>query len=36
MRASHALRDRSTGRIHAYIGFLLGTLLVALLVFGRA
>jgi hydrogenase-4 component B len=32
---SHAIRARSTGRIHGYIGFVLVTLVVALLLFGR-
>ncbi|MBI2372463.1 MAG: hydrogenase 4 subunit B [Deltaproteobacteria bacterium] len=31
---SHAIRARSTGRIHSYIGFVLVTLLVTLLLFG--
>jgi hydrogenase-4 component B len=31
---SRAIRDRSTGRIYAYIGFVLGALFVALLLFG--
>ena len=31
---SRTIRLRSTGRIHAYIGFVLGALFVALLVFG--
>jgi len=35
MRVSHGLRDRSTGHVHGYIGFLLVTLLVTLVVFGR-
>jgi hydrogenase-4 component B len=32
---SHAMRARSTGRIHGYIGFVLVTLLVVLVLFGR-
>ena len=32
---SQAIRARSTGRIHGYIGFVLITLIVALLLFGR-
>ena len=32
---SHAIRARSTGRIHGYIGFVLVTLVIALLLFGR-
>jgi len=32
---STAVRDRSTGRIHGYIGFVLGTLLVVLILYGR-
>ncbi len=32
---SQAIRARSTGRIHGYIGFVLVTLLVVLLLFGR-
>ena len=31
---SRTIRLRSTGRIHGYIGFVLGALFVALLVFG--
>jgi hypothetical protein len=31
---SQAIRARSTGRIHGYIGFVLGALFVALLLFG--
>ena len=31
---SRAIRARSTGRIHGYIGFVLGSLFVALLLFG--
>lgn len=31
---ARAIRDRSTGRIHGYIGWVLGTLVVALLLFG--
>jgi hydrogenase-4 component B len=31
---SQAIRDRSTGRIHGYIGWLFGALVVALLLFG--
>jgi hydrogenase-4 component B len=31
---SQAIRARSTGRIHGYIGFVLGALLLALLLFG--
>jgi hydrogenase-4 component B len=31
---SRAIRARSTGRIHGYIGFVLGALFVALLLFG--
>ncbi|HTM20261.1 MAG TPA: proton-conducting transporter membrane subunit [Kofleriaceae bacterium] len=31
-----AIRARSTGRIHGYIGYVLVTLLIALLLFGRA
>ncbi len=31
---SKAIRDNSTGRIHGYIGFVLGALFLALLVFG--
>jgi len=31
---SRTIRVRSTGRIHGYIGFVLGTLVVALLLFG--
>jgi hydrogenase-4 component B len=31
---SQTIRARSTGRIHAYIGFVLGALFVALLLFG--
>ncbi len=34
-RVANAIRQRSTGRIHDYIGFVLITLLVTLLVFGR-
>jgi hypothetical protein len=34
-RFAHAIRKRSTGRIHDYIGFVLVTLILALLVFGR-
>jgi hydrogenase-4 component B len=34
-RVAHAVRRRSTGRIHAYIGYVLVTLLITLLVFGR-
>jgi hydrogenase-4 component B len=34
-RLAHAVRKRSTGRIHDYIGFVLVTLILALLVFGR-
>ena len=33
-RLSQAIRARSTGRIHGYIAFVLGTLFVALLLFG--
>ena len=33
--ASAAIRARSTGRIHGYIGFVLVTLLVVLVLFGR-
>ena len=33
---SHAIRARSTGRIHGYIGFVLGALFVALLLFAEA
>jgi len=33
-RLSQAIRARSTGRIHAYIAFVLGALFVALLLFG--
>jgi hydrogenase-4 component B len=33
---SQAIRARSTGRIHGYIGFVLGALFVALLLFGVA
>jgi hydrogenase-4 component B len=32
---SRAIRDRSTGRIHGYIGFVLGALLVVLILYGR-
>lgn len=32
---SQAIRARSTGRIHGYIGFVLVTLIMALLLFGR-
>ena len=31
---AQAIRARSTGRIHGYIGFVLGALFVALLLFG--
>ena len=31
---SRTIRLRSTGRIHGYIGFVLGALFVALLLFG--
>jgi hydrogenase-4 component B len=31
---SHAIREKSTGRIYGYIGFVLGTLFVALLLIG--
>jgi hydrogenase-4 component B len=31
---SRAVRARSTGRIHGYIGFVLGALFLALLLFG--
>ncbi|HPS20944.1 MAG TPA: proton-conducting transporter membrane subunit [Candidatus Omnitrophota bacterium] len=34
-RVAHAIRSKSTGRIHAYIGYVLVTLLITLLVFGR-
>ncbi len=34
MALSHAVRARSTGRIYGYIGFVLGALFVALLLFG--
>ena len=33
---SQAIRDRSTGRIHGYIGWVFGTLVVALLLFGAS
>jgi hydrogenase-4 component B len=33
-RLSRTIRVRSTGRIHGYIGLVLGTLVVALLLFG--
>jgi hydrogenase-4 component B len=32
---AHAVRERSTGRVHGYIGFVLVTLLAVLLLFGR-
>jgi hydrogenase-4 component B len=32
---ARAIRQRSTGRIHAYIGYVLITLLITLLIFGR-
>ena len=32
---SQAIRAHSTGRIHGYIGFVLGTLIITLLIFGR-
>ena len=32
-RAAHGIREYSTGRIHGYIGFVLATLVVALLLF---
>jgi hydrogenase-4 component B len=32
---AHAIRAYSTGRIHGYIGFVLVTLVAALLLFGR-
>jgi len=35
-RLARAIRRRSTGRIHDYIGIVLITLLITLLVFGRA
>jgi hydrogenase-4 component B len=35
MSAARAVRRRSTGRIHGYIGYLLFTLLLTLLAFGR-
>jgi hydrogenase-4 component B len=31
---SQTIRDHSTGRIHGYIGFVLGALFLALLLFG--
>ena len=31
-----AIRARSTGRIHGYIGYVLITLLIVLLLFGKA
>jgi len=34
-RVAHAVRARSTGRIHDYIGYVLLTLLITLLVFGK-
>ncbi len=34
-QAAHAIRVRSTGRIHGYIGFVLVTLVVTLLLFAR-
>ena len=35
-RLSLAIRARSTGRIHGYIGFVLATLVLTLIIFGRA
>jgi hypothetical protein len=34
--SAHEIRTYSTGRIHGYIAFVLGTLVVALLVYARA
>jgi hydrogenase-4 component B len=33
-QVSHAIRERSSGRVHGYIGFVLVTLLVVLLLYG--
>jgi hydrogenase-4 component B len=35
LRLAHGVRKRSTGSIHGYIGYVLVTLIVVLLVFGR-
>ena len=35
LAAAHAIRAYSTGRIHGYIGFVLVTLVVTLLLFGK-
>jgi hydrogenase-4 component B len=35
MSAARAVRSRSTGRIHGYIGYVLATLLLTLLAFGK-
>jgi hypothetical protein len=35
MTAARAVRSRSTGRIHGYIGYVLFTLVLTLLLFGR-
>ena len=35
MRTARAVRSRSTGRIHGYIAYVLITLLLTLLAFGR-
>jgi len=34
-RIARAIRQRSTGRVHDYIGYVLITLLITLLIFGR-